>query len=289
MKKLLFTLVTALVLITNLGSIAKAEEVEVKDLDSYEEFIRSTKIEGETWTAYPQNQAQMNYLVQLMFTKAPEKVIIKNVNFNQKDFRKAYKKAYHSMHSPDLLPMRYGLLSYKEYYNTKSIIVYEESVPDLDINANTVLKGFDLLTTSLAESLKGDTDYESIKNVSTYIFKNFEYNNRGSRVMTIANMHNRSMACQGITFLGKEILTKMGIESQTRLGDSHYWLVAKTSEGDEVTLDPTTDIILKKPNITLGASTSDHQHLANQTKIYDAYFKKDKYSTVAQYNTNLIN
>ncbi len=115
----------------------------------------------------------------------------------------------------------------------------------------------------LAQSLKGETDYDTIVNVHDYLIDNYEYDHRSSMEnhTDIDGFKDGVMVCSGYGLATYYLLNEAGVETRILTGDGgggpHMWNLVKL--GDEwYNLDVTWD------------------DRGNMPKSYDYFLKSDK-------------
>ena len=87
--------------------------------------------------------------------------------------------------------------------------------------------------TSLMPSLKGATDYETIRNIHDYIVNHITYDNSLTRATAYQGLEEQSTICQGYALLTYKLLTDAGIPCRFvsgYAGESHAWNIVKLAD-----------------------------------------------------------
>ena len=96
---------------------------------------------------------------------------------------------------------------------------------------------------SLLPSLKGATDYETIRNIHDYIVNHITYDNSLTRATAYQGLEEQSTICQGYALLTYKLLTDAGIPCRFvsgYAGESHAWNIVEL-DGKWYYLDTTWD------------------------------------------------
>lgn len=274
------------------GNLEKKDPTELvqkqetmKMFSDFQLYLKQGNQEKKVMEFEVENDHEMYLALGEIYREAPSQVKIKSTKLTSQMLQSIYRKTKDSYKDPNETPYIHALLNYKEKKSKNAIILEDGSTPYYDENRElqNLLKGFEISTDFLAKELKGETFEESMLNVSNFIYENFKYNANGLNFMTISNMPKQEMACQGIAFLSKTVFEKMGYKSEIRLGHSHYWITVEKN-GNPVTFDPTTDIVLKEKHKTLGLSTKEHIESTSSIGFYSAEYEYNKYKDVPSHN-----
>lgn len=227
----------------------------------------------------------MDDFVNELYKELPYEVIVKSKRFDRLQLKKMYEESKNQL-SEDITPEMHGLATYKVLNNSNSIRVID--ISNKNYNAATIKKAYEAYTTDLAKYLKDEDELRSILNVYNYIFNNFKYNANGFQYMTVGNIGNGELACNGISYLTDTLLEKVGIKSKIRGGYSHYWNVATLSNGQEITVDITSDIVLEDYLETFGSSTQEHIKKTSTIAYFSAEYSTGKYHEVSGYKNDIL-
>lgn len=260
------------------------KEEAMKMFSDFQLYLEQGNQERKVMEFNVENDHEMYLALGEIYKEAPSQVVIKSTNLSPLKLKESYRNSRDSYKDPNKTPYIHGILNYKDKISNKTFILEDVSTPyeQESRELQNLLKGFEITTDFLAEELKSEDFEESVLNLSNFIYENFKYNSRGLNFMTISNMPNQEMACQGISLLSKTVLEKMGYNAEIRLGDSHYWVTVEKN-GNPITFDPTTDIVLKEKHKTLGLSTKEHIEATSAVGFYSAEFQHNKYNDVPSY------
>lgn len=269
-------------------SVVQTQET-IKMFSDFQLYLKQGNQKVKTMEFNVENEQEMYLVLKEIYKEAPSQATIKSTKLSSKMLQSIYRETKDSYKDPNNTPYSYALVNYKEKLSNKTLNLLDNSTPhgQEKRELQNLIKGFEISTDFLAKKLKGENFEESMLNVSNFIYDNFKYNVKGWNFMTISNMPNQEMACQGISLLSKTIFEKMGYVVEVREGDSHYWITVE-NDGDLVTFDPTTDIVLKEKHKTIGLSTKDHIEAASTIGFYTALFEKSKYKDVSNYEFKTI-
>ncbi len=96
---------------------------------------------------------------------------------------------------------------------------------------------------SLLPSLRGSTEYETVRNVHDYVIQRITYDNSITRFTAYQGLVEQSTVCQGYALLTYKLLTDLGIPCRFvsgYAGESHAWNIVKLG-GQWYFLDTTWD------------------------------------------------
>ena len=269
---------------TKATTVVQTQET-MKMFSDFQLYLKQGNQEKKVMEFNVDNEHEMYLAIGEIYKEAPSQATIKSTKLTSKMLQSIYRKTKDSYNEPNITPYSYALVNYKEKTSNKTLNLFDASTPygQEERELQNLIKGFEISTDFLAKELKGENFEESMLNVSNFIYDNFKYNANGWNFMTISNMPNQEMACQGISFLSKTVFEKMGYNAEIRTGHSHYWLTVENN-GNPVTFDPTTDIVLKEKHKTLGLSTKEHIEAASTIGFYSALFERNKYKDIFSYN-----
>lgn len=212
--------------------------------------------------------------------KMPSKIEIKSPIYSKDELNRMFDDLIVDSSVEELSNFKNLFVYRKAKTYGKTLILNDEALPGG--NVQTVFAAYNEYVDLLSKQLKGATESESLINIYDYVYNNFEYSANSSRSMHITNIGNGKMACNGLSRLMNDLMIKTGISSTIRQGESHFWNIA-TINGQQMTVDVTTDILKNKPFFTLGASSKEHRELTITTGLYNADFDLAKYDAIKEF------
>ena len=156
----------------------------------------------------------------------------------------------------------------------------------------------------LAEELKGETDYDTVKNVHDYLVKNFEYDYSTSMVnhTDIDGFRDGRMVCSGYGLATYYLLNKVGIKTEIVTGGSgtppsntsdHMWNMV-CLDGKWYNLDVTWDDaggenVKYTYFLKSDADFPGHKRLGEyDTSYYNGLVSKESYPMPTEFNKNWL-
>lgn len=226
----------------------------------------------------------MQKVIQDINKELPDRVEIKSSFFKGKDLKSLYYRTegYYDVSSVENL---HNLANYKEMVSGNKLIVTD--ISKKGYSASEIKSAYDKFVKVVADNLKGNTEEESLLNIYNYVFDRYKYNAKGIEFMNVGNLGEGEMACNGFSRLMNDLLNEVGIESNIRQGESHYWNTIKLN-GVETTVDLTTDIVKNQKYLTLGNSTKEHISNTADIGFYSAVYKNYKYKEVEHLDISII-
>lgn len=250
----------------------------------FSKFVNKTSKPTPSINAHIESKDDMLNFIETLYTELPSTATIVSKNFTPKDLKTLWYDVESGILANDL-PELNGLAYYKPKQIGKTIRFTDET--HKQYSALQVREGVELFVKELAPSLKRKTDIETIMAISDYIYTNFKYDSSSIQRMRVGNMGNSSLACNGISYLAEKLLEASGFNSEIRVGESHFWNIITLKDGQKVTFDSTSDIVLKKKFLTLGLSTKDHINAIGGIGFYSAKFDESKYKPVSGFDLGL--
>lgn len=219
-------------------------------------------------------------------SKMPDKVEITSPTFTQKQLYEMYGKAEREG-DIDTIPNFKNLFTYSKEKNYGKKLILVDDIMD-NVGVRKAYAAYETYVDILSKGLKGKTESESLLNIYEYVYNNFEYTASDRRKMYLPNIGNGALACNGLSRLMNDLLNHAGVHSEIRQGESHFWNIVKIN-GQSITVDITTDILKKKPYLTLGSSTKEHLEMAITSGLYSAEFNLNKYKAIKKSTFKKVN
>lgn len=205
-------------------------------------------------------------LLDKVYTELPQSVIIKTSI--DKDTLSVWESEYNNTTIPSRNDNMNVLASYtlkKTSHNTFTLTDKSSA----KYNAKTIDHAVKVFSQEFAKHLPSGVSHEQrLDAIYTFIFDNYTYNASGYQKMMVGNAPNLTMACNGFTKLFHEMATAASLETRMIKGDDHFWNQWKTPQGDWVTIDLTTDILLKTKHGATGLSKQEHLDYVSKVGFY---------------------
>lgn len=259
------------------------EDVLMKPSD-FTNIMNKTKVVETTHRMNITSKASMQSFVKGLYTDLPKSAVLTSTKYTPQELKDLLDEVKKSILADDL-PNLHGLASYKEQIIGKTLRLTDTS--NKVYKAKHIQAGVDKFVKDLAPKLRGKTEKETILATYNYLFDNFTYNANGVYTMRVGNIGNSSLACNGFSYLADKLLEANGIKSEIRMGDSHIWNVLTLENGEQLTFDVTSDILLKNRYQTLGTSTEDHIEAVNLIGFYNAKYGVTKYPHIKALPSNV--
>lgn len=197
----------------------------------------------------------------------PYQVVIKDSK-DKRDVYYDWDSEYNTI-TPSMSPNHNLLANYALKYQLSGSYTITDSA-NTKYSAKTIEKALDIYSERFARSLKGLTDEEKVHTIYNFIYEEFDYKASNYQAMMVGNAYSYELACNGFTRLFYALATASGLETKMVRGDDHYWNQWKTKEGQWITVDITTDIVLKKKHGATGLSKEDHITYVSNVGFYFA-------------------
>ena len=253
--------------------VEKVEDILVLDnkgnvsIKTMQKVLDTQPQKADRWLNQKVDTKQQFFaLLDKVYAELPQGVTIKTTI--SKDTLYEWETEYVNMTIPSKNTNMGVLASYtlKKTNNTTATLTDKASAK---YNAKTVDHALKVFSQEFAKNLPKDlTDEQKLNRVYSYIFDNYTYNASGYQKMMVGNAPNFTMACNGFTKLFHEMATAAGLDVRMVKGDDHYWNQWKTPQGDWVTVDTTTDILLKTKHGATGLSKQDHLNYVSKVGFY---------------------
>lgn len=256
------------------------QEKELKPSD-FPRFINKIDTPLTAFRVHIESENDMSQFVTRLFTELPTSVTLVSNKYTPKELRDMWYKAEESVLA-DELPEVHGLAYYRSKQIGKTLRLRDET--HKQYRASQIKAGVEDFVAELAPKLKRESDIETIKAISDYLYTNFKYDASNISNMRVGNLGASALACNGLSYLADKLLEANGLTSEIRGGESHYWNVITLKDGQQITFDVTSDIVLKEKFLTLGLSTKDHINEVSRINFYSAKYDESKYKPVNSYN-----
>ena len=255
------------------------QEKELKPSD-FPRFINGVDTPLTAFRVHIESESDMSQFVSRLFTELPTSVTLVSNKYTPKELRDMWYKAEESVLADDI-PEVYGLAYYRSKQIGKTLRLRDET--HKQYRAIQVKLGVEGFVKELAPTLKRKTDIETIRAISDYLYSNFRYDASNIPNMRVGNLGASALACNGLSYLADKLLEANGLTSEIRGGESHYWNIVTLKDGQQITFDVTSDIVLKEKFLTLGLSTKDHIDTVARINFYSAKYDETKYKPVTEY------
>lgn len=227
-----------------------------------------TKTKGETWTKQNIDTKQKYFsLLDEVYSKLPQKVTVYST-VTEDELEK-----WSTEYSIEKTPSKNSNMNLLANYSVKKIggkVLTITDKTNSKYSAKTIETALNAFSLKFSESIKDKTDEEKVKLIYNYMYKQYSYNASGYSKMMVGNAPNMEMACNGFTRLFYALTSASGVETRMVRGDDHYWNQWKTPEGDWVTIDVTTDILLNTEHGATGLSREEHIKYVSNVGFYFA-------------------
>ena len=196
----------------------------------------------------PVHQAAAEAAQEVSTPEAFTQALYENLNARNTSFSIIYDGSYESVYNGDFDAMMQKAFDLHQSgssddfdYLQYNIATYQFNVPSISDRSEfqfniTYREPLDWLqqvnqdVASILPSLRGNTDYDTIRNVHDYVVNRITYDNSLTRYTAYQGIVEQSTVCQGYALLTYKLLTDLGIPCRYirgYAGESHAWNIVK--------------------------------------------------------------